>query len=162
MYNSLTPDLITIKVRQTYYLPKQRGIYLFKFIEDYFQQYPEEKEVVLNTEKINETGLSLLLTFVDTIQTPSGLEDWIALLEAAEYLCLHSRYSKLLKSKVLYLFIRSDAYPDNSIEILEIIRTLKSDGPQDYPGKCSYVCNINCRNRCDYYWYHAAVDPLKD
>lgn len=133
MYNLPTPDeKITITVNEDkYYYPKYRCIQCFTFLKDYFEQYPNTGEVDLTSPIVTSHGLKLLLTFLDTFTGPTTKQNWIELIQAAEYLFLNPKYNKVIIMEITETILPKFK-GEKDIHLRDILKELK--GPIKYPG----------------------------
>ena len=70
--------------------------YIFGFFSNYFSDFPEKSTVKID---LSLEKWCLIETFINVLLTPDNKEDWIKLLEAADYLSLVPRYNNILRKE---------------------------------------------------------------
>ena len=78
---------------------------LFKFFEDYFEEFPNASEVtILSLEE-----WSYIDSFTTLLLIPDNKDDWLKIITTAEFLCLIPRYSEVLRKEARKFTLKQGA-----------------------------------------------------
>lgn len=98
-------------------------------IGSFLDDHPNMEEIELINLPIAD--VKLLLTFLQTLDTPSDRDEMAGILRAAEYLCLVPKYLELLRKEI----INNIGWVDPNVTIRDLIIGLPTDSPCGLPGR---------------------------